>query len=167
MATIREFSCPDVCWHVTSNTCRQDPTKEEKPETTLPTDQTTRTATHRSSSEEDGQEKPEKESEAVRNPDDLTIHRPVSRTTVRDQERGVERVLSRSSTRYSVERFEQEQALAMNKTKSLPIAPTTTTDGNILVTWYTTDDPENPQNWSQTKKAMVLLQLGYANSPTI
>lgn len=47
----------------------------------------------------------------------------------------------------------------MDKTKSIPIAPTTTTDGNILVTWYTTDDPENPQNWSQIKKSLVLLQL--------
>lgn len=122
----------------------------------------------RSSSDEDAQEKPEKDSEATRNPDDLAIHRPVSRTTVRDPERGVERVLTRTSTRYSVERFEQEQELAMNKTKSLPIAPTTTADGNsILVTWYTTDDPENPQNWSQTKKSMVLLQLGYATSLTI
>lgn len=56
----------------------------------------------------------------------------------------------------------------MNKTKSLPIAPTTTADGrSILVTWYTTDDPENPQNWSQTKKSMVLLQLGYAALPTV
>jgi DHA1 family multidrug resistance protein-like MFS transporter len=73
----------------------------------------------------------------------------------------VERVLTRSSTRYSAERFELEQELAINKTKSLPIAPTTTTDGNILVTWYTTDDPENPQNWSQAKKSLVLLQLGY------
>jgi DHA1 family multidrug resistance protein-like MFS transporter len=28
-----------------------------------------------------------------------------------------------------------------------------------LVDWYTTDDPENPQNWSFGKKAVVLLQI--------
>lgn len=36
-----------------------------------------------------------------------------------------------------------------------PIAPTLTSDGIILVDWYTTDDPENPQNWSFAKKNFV------------
>jgi DHA1 family multidrug resistance protein-like MFS transporter len=34
-----------------------------------------------------------------------------------------------------------------------------TTGGIILVDWYTTDDPENPQNWPSSKKAWVLSQL--------
>lgn len=138
-----------------------DPTKPEKAgDEAKASDQAVQPTTSRSSSDEDVREKQENIPEATRNPEDLAIHRPVSRTTVRDQERGVERVLTRSSTRYSAERFELEQELAINKTKSLPIAPSTTTDGNILVTWYTTDDPENPQNWSQAKKSLVLLQLG-------
>ncbi|KAF4988750.1 hypothetical protein F66182_16683, partial [Fusarium sp. NRRL 66182] len=40
-----------------------------------------------------------------------------------------------------------------------PIAPTKTTDGTVLVDWYTSHDPENPQNWSSAKKALVILQI--------
>ncbi|KUL89018.1 hypothetical protein ZTR_06002 [Talaromyces verruculosus] len=43
--------------------------------------------------------------------------------------------------------------------RAQPIAPTKTSDGTILVDWYTSDDPENPQNWSSTKKALVVLQI--------
>jgi DHA1 family multidrug resistance protein-like MFS transporter len=69
-------------------------------------------------------------------------------------------VLSRSSTRpYSRERFDIEQALAAEKTKSAVIAPTKTADGVILVDWYTSDDLANPQNWPASKKFGVLLQL--------
>ena len=42
---------------------------------------------------------------------------------------------------------------------SRPIIPERTSDGTILVDWYTTDDPENPQNWSQGKKAAASLQI--------
>jgi DHA1 family multidrug resistance protein-like MFS transporter len=42
---------------------------------------------------------------------------------------------------------------------SRPIVPTKTTDGTILVDWYTTTDPENPQNWSITKKMLVVTQI--------
>ena len=28
-----------------------------------------------------------------------------------------------------------------------------------LVDWYATDDPANPQNWSQKKKAFVAFQI--------
>ncbi|KIW12473.1 hypothetical protein PV08_09750 [Exophiala spinifera] len=42
---------------------------------------------------------------------------------------------------------------------SRPIKPAVTSDGTILVDWYTTDDPENPQNWSRGKKAVVVLQI--------
>ncbi|KAF2110093.1 multidrug transporter [Lophiotrema nucula] len=53
---------------------------------------------------------------------------------------------------YTNERLSQEAALALEKTVSRPIAPAKTADGIILADWYTTDDPENPQNWSQAKK---------------
>jgi DHA1 family multidrug resistance protein-like MFS transporter len=42
---------------------------------------------------------------------------------------------------YTHERFDVEQALSAEKTKSIAIAPTKTKDGIILVDWYTTDDP--------------------------
>jgi DHA1 family multidrug resistance protein-like MFS transporter len=68
--------------------------------------------------------------------------------------------LSRTSTRpYSAERFDVEQAIAAEKSKSIVLAPTKTSDGTILVDWYTTDDPSNPQNWSMGKKWLVLLQM--------
>jgi DHA1 family multidrug resistance protein-like MFS transporter len=56
---------------------------------------------------------------------------------------------------YSNERFEVEQQLALERTKTIPIVPKKTTDGIILVDWYTTDDPANPQNWSSRKRMFV------------
>ena len=40
-------------------------------------------------------------------------------------------------------------------TKERTIEPRRTNDGVFLVTWYTDDDPENPQNWTFAKKAWV------------
>ncbi|KAI9814886.1 MAG: hypothetical protein M1832_005614 [Thelocarpon impressellum] len=57
------------------------------------------------------------------------------------------------------DRLPIEQQLALEKTTSRPIVPTTTTDGVILVDWYATDDPANPQNWSGRTKAFVALQI--------
>lgn len=54
------------------------------------------------------------------------------------------------TTPYSNERFEVEQQLALARTKTIPITPKKTTDGIILVDWYTTDDPANPQNASKS-----------------
>jgi DHA1 family multidrug resistance protein-like MFS transporter len=56
---------------------------------------------------------------------------------------------------YTAERLRSDQAMELEKTKSRPIAPTMTEDGTILVDWYKTDDPDNPQNWSQWKKFWV------------
>ena len=72
--------------------------------------------------------------------------------------------LNRTKTReettgYTQERFEVEQELAIERTKTTPIMPTKTADGNILVDWYTTDDPANPQNWSLKKKLFVTLVI--------
>jgi DHA1 family multidrug resistance protein-like MFS transporter len=39
------------------------------------------------------------------------------------------------------------------------MAPTKTADGTILVDWYATDDPANPQNWTSSRKSWVLIQL--------
>ncbi|PVH80451.1 MFS general substrate transporter [Cadophora sp. DSE1049] len=40
-------------------------------------------------------------------------------------------------------------------TKEKTIEPRRINDGVFLVTWYTDDDPENPQNWTFAKKAWV------------
>ena len=56
---------------------------------------------------------------------------------------------------YTAERLAIERSLEVEKTKSRPVAPTKLEDGTILVDWYLTDDPANPQNWSQKKKAFV------------
>ena len=64
---------------------------------------------------------------------------------------------SRESTQpYTEERLEVEEELQAERTKSLAIAPTRTSDGHILVDWYTTDDPANPQNWSSGKRAFIV-----------
>ena len=72
----------------------------------------------------------------------------------------VEQVTTVTSVRtapYSNERMRAEQALA--RTKSLPIAPQQTSDGIILVDWYTTEDPANPQNWSKFKKGFIVFLI--------
>ena len=40
-----------------------------------------------------------------------------------------------------------------------PIVPERTHDGLILVDFYTTEDPENPQNWSLARKGVATLQI--------
>jgi MFS transporter, DHA1 family, multidrug resistance protein len=37
-----------------------------------------------------------------------------------------------------------------------PVVPLKTSDGVLLVDWYTADDPANPQNWSRGKRAFVV-----------
>jgi MFS transporter, DHA1 family, multidrug resistance protein len=59
------------------------------------------------------------------------------------------------TTPYSRERFEVEQEEAIERKQSSIIAPQRTADGIILVDWYTTDDPANPQNWNSWKKVWV------------
>jgi DHA1 family multidrug resistance protein-like MFS transporter len=54
---------------------------------------------------------------------------------------------------YTQERLEADISLHRTKSTGHAVAPTRTADGLILVDWYTTTDPENPQNWSQAKKA--------------
>ena len=60
---------------------------------------------------------------------------------------------------FSSERFDIERRLEVERIKSRPILPARTADGTILVDWYNTDDPANPQNWSQKKKAFVAFQI--------
>ncbi|ETS83258.1 hypothetical protein PFICI_05134 [Pestalotiopsis fici W106-1] len=52
-----------------------------------------------------------------------------------------------------------EQELKLEKTQSIPIVPKKTKDGAILVDWYYTDDPENPHNWTNLRRAMVTVLI--------
>ncbi|RDW79686.1 multidrug transporter [Coleophoma cylindrospora] len=62
-----------------------------------------------------------------------------------------------STVPYTNERLHLEEELAIERTQTRPIVPQKTSDGNILVEWYTTDDPANPQNWSNGKRFLVSL----------
>lgn len=46
---------------------------------------------------------------------------------------------------YTGDGSHQDAELALEKAESRPIAPVKTGDGTILVDWYSTDDPDNPQ----------------------
>lgn len=84
--------------------------------------------------------------------------------TAADAESGLETRITRTKTRettvpWSEERFDVEQQEAAERMKSAVIVPTKTSDGIILVDWYTTDDPANPLNWSSAKKAYVCVLI--------
>ncbi|KAH9214000.1 major facilitator superfamily transporter [Leptodontidium sp. 2 PMI_412] len=55
--------------------------------------------------------------------------------------------------------LERANTARLERTKSRPILPSKSADGTILVDWYTTDDPEYPQNWSAGKKLYVSFQI--------
>jgi DHA1 family multidrug resistance protein-like MFS transporter len=59
------------------------------------------------------------------------------------------------TTPYTEARLEIEAELALERTQTKPIVPHKTSDGNILVEWYTTDDEANPQNWSNRKRFLI------------
>lgn len=46
-----------------------------------------------------------------------------------------------------------------NEGNSSSVEPRRAEDGTILVTWYSDDDPDNPQNWGMTKKLWNSLLL--------
>lgn len=69
---------------------------------------------------------------------------------------GLQRTKSREETvPYSQDRLEVDERHELEKTKSIPIVPRKTKDGAILVDWYYTDDPDNPQNWSNSRRALT------------
>jgi MFS transporter, DHA1 family, multidrug resistance protein len=60
---------------------------------------------------------------------------------------------------FTKDRLEADEEQRLNRTKTLPIVPRRADDGTILVDWYYTDDPENPQNWSNLRRASVTLLI--------
>ncbi|KAF2653747.1 MFS general substrate transporter [Lophiostoma macrostomum CBS 122681] len=74
----------------------------------------------------------------------------------------ISRVGTRTALQKSISRADLEQQFTLasiEKGPSRPIEPEKLHDGTILVDWYTTDDAENPQNWSFGRKAVVLAQI--------
>lgn len=74
----------------------------------------------------------------------------------------ISRVGTRTALEKSISRADLEQQFTLatiEKGPTRPIEPEKLDDGTILVDWYTTDDDENPQNWSFGKKAIVLSQI--------
>lgn len=49
----------------------------------------------------------------------------------------------------------------LTKEKFHTIVPSISEDGTILVDWYSSEDPANPQNWASKKKAFVAMQIWY------
>jgi MFS transporter, DHA1 family, multidrug resistance protein len=70
---------------------------------------------------------------------------------------GTRTALSRSTSQKDLEN--QFSMAIAEKGPSQPIVPDKLDDGTILVDWYTTDDPENPQNWPLRKKLFVTFQI--------
>jgi DHA1 family multidrug resistance protein-like MFS transporter len=54
--------------------------------------------------------------------------------------------------RLEADRHEADVALHGTKSEGRAMVPSKTADGVVLADWYTTDDPADPQNWSQGKK---------------
>jgi DHA1 family multidrug resistance protein-like MFS transporter len=75
-------------------------------------------------------------------------------------EGAVTRVISRFHTRpWTEERFNIEKGEELESATHQAIMPQKTNEGHILVDWYTTTDPDNPQNWSPKKKNWILFIL--------
>lgn len=103
--------------------------------------------------------------------DETDIERPPLSTTktAPDLERGgASPALTRTkslaqrfnTTEELTEAYHEVLRLETIKTQpSKALKPEKTADNRTLVTWYTTDDPANPQNWSPKKKAFVILQI--------
>lgn len=74
----------------------------------------------------------------------------------------LEKVASRLALQKSETRHDLEQAFTnatLEKGATRPIEPEKLDDGTILVDWYDTDDPANPQNWSLAKKNIASAQI--------
>ena len=101
--------------------------------------------------------------------DDVSLDRArtqADRESVAATDRTLSKIMTRPELSQVNTRADLEQAYS-NATRqetlraqaSRPIAPQVTADGVVLVDWYTTDDADNPQNWIQSKKTIVVLQI--------
>ncbi|KIW00753.1 uncharacterized protein PV09_07735 [Verruconis gallopava] len=91
---------------------------------------------------------PEAHFEGIRGP--TTTRSQFSRVATRQ-------ALSNSHTRADLEEAFRQATLEPGP--SVAIVPTKLSDGTVLVDWYTSDDPANPQNWSLGKRLFVTFQI--------
>jgi len=147
---IREAPIGQIIRWATKNRVLQYP--EEKPGFELPTSYITALNTN------------EKPASLLASRTTSNTPATLERVTTKTSRDGLEDLEAASLTRiksraeslpYTEERLELEKTLALERTQTLPIAPIRTAEGNILVDWYTTDDPANPQNWSNLKRGSV------------
>lgn len=157
---IRESPFGQIVRWATKNKVFQYP--EEKPDFQLPEayvtainsekqkplSATPSTTLSRSGSNVNGSD-PEKEHEA----DHLPNARLSTVATLNSPEAGHEPELVRTRSRqettpYTQDRFDVERQESLSRAESRPIAPVKTSNGDILVDWYDSDDQGNPQNWS-------------------
>ncbi|KAJ5661577.1 major facilitator superfamily domain-containing protein [Penicillium maclennaniae] len=144
---IRDAPFGQLVRYVTKNKYFQYP--EEKPDFQLP--ETWIEVMHQSDPLRIGSSqtvKPEAESPGI-------AENPDSPGGDHDHGEALSRVSTEHSFSWTRERLEEEERHEIEKVKSTPIVPKRTRDGVILVDWYYTDDPENPHNWSNTKRALI------------
>ena len=164
---LREAPIGQLLRFVTQN--RILPYPEELPDFQLPESYNTALNEHHHEGKLDGPSRsdseasPEKITEQEKQEDDLPeLKQRVTTRSIRPGDLEHQTTLTRTKTRestmpYTEERLEVEAELAAERRESIAIAPTKTSDGTILVDWYTTDDPANPQNWSNKKRFFVSL----------
>lgn len=56
---------------------------------------------------------------------------------------------------------ESANSVELEKTRTLNLQTRRTSDGSVLVGWYSGNDPENPQNWSTLKQYSVGTLIWY------
>ncbi len=129
---------------------------EERPDFQLPS-----CYTHHGSDSDDAPNEP------VEKEVDATVQTPVSQQSNDLERAGTQAAdLERAATRTELSRVGTQAELAeaysratMDRGPSRPVVPEKLDDGTILVNWYSTTDPDNPQNWPSSRKNLVTLQI--------
>lgn len=104
--------------------------------------------------------------ERMETAEDVEFHR--TETQRSDLEKAVTNRshLTKTATRSTLGRIHSRADLdeafrvaSLARPPTQPIVPERTHDGIILVDFYTTDDPENPQNWTLRRKGVATMQI--------
>ena len=157
---VREAPIGQVLRFLTGNKVFKYP--EEQPDFQLP--ECYNTLLNARDNEKTASPSDSEEESKEREQDSLELKHHITTRSVKSGDLEAQAALTRTKTRESTtpnteERLQVEAELAVERTKSIPVIPQKTSDGTILVDWYTTDDPANPQNWSLGKKNLVSLLI--------
>lgn len=142
------FKLPETWVQVLEQSSTHSRSVVEKPQTRNETPSSASSTPSSSIDAEDA--RGEQAEEAEPNPYEAGQNLELARSRSRNRE---------LTTNWTPERLEVDEEHEIEKTKSIPIVPEKTQDGAILVDWYYTDDPENPQNWSNTRRAFILVVI--------